>query len=257
MVAGLTALLIILFFGGGIDTVLLNPDMKKNVKTYVLDKEREKKILLILKETEKSQKQFHKNTKKESLKNFKDLNLNYDSKSEDFTSVLNSYFSDLESLQKSYLDNELEVRSIIEKAEWDNIMEKVMQEPDKDKAKRTFEKMSNQTHDALIKTCNELISDESEREKASKLLEEYKSNINALADKLLSLNYKSQSTIRTYSSPREDFEVVQIDILKRRKEFMNYVVDMRFQLKELVPEHNWTVMAKKLNKSLEKAGKTQ
>ena len=54
---------IIALTGGGHSTFFLNPELKKNVKTYVLEKERRKEIFSIMKESKKKQKEFVKKRK--------------------------------------------------------------------------------------------------------------------------------------------------------------------------------------------------
>jgi hypothetical protein len=54
MIIGLLALAYILF-GGGNQTFLLNPNLKKNVDTYVADKGSKNKIYELIKQVEKNE----------------------------------------------------------------------------------------------------------------------------------------------------------------------------------------------------------
>ena len=112
MIIGLLALAYILF-GGGNQTFLLNPNMKKNVDTYVTDKNRKNEIFLVIKQVEKNEENFEKQTKKVVDKKLVDLNMNRASAMADFSAEYKIFYDSLQSLQNTYLDAELKIRSYI------------------------------------------------------------------------------------------------------------------------------------------------
>lgn len=250
MVAGIVALLAIIFFGGGYNTILLNPDMEKAVKTYVADNEKAKEVKHIIKQTGKSQKSFTKESKKGPIKLFEELNLDYLAEREDFQIVFDQFFNGLAELQKENLDSELKVRSLITEEEWDKIMTEVVKIPEKNKAKKQIEKLGEQLKSNLIKACETTINDSVKLKYAIKLADEYQSRSLSLAEDLMNLGYKNHESIRKYNTPREDFETLALEVLNHRKSYMNYIIDLRFQLKEYISAEAWADLAKALNKGV-------
>ena len=84
-----------LFLGGGHETFLLNPNLAKNVSTYVKDKSRKDKIDKIIKAVAKDQENFQKETKKVSDKKLVDLNMNPASTREQFAGAYSSFYAGL------------------------------------------------------------------------------------------------------------------------------------------------------------------
>ena len=252
MLAGL--LVAILLFFSGHETVMLNPEMGKSIKKTVQDKEREQQINQVLKEIKQDQKLFIKETQKPGLKELENLNLDHNSTRENFDGLLNTYYTELEELQNKYLDNELKVRSLLMEDEWTRIMDQVVQQPDKEKDMKEIRKQADHMHSNLLKSVESNITEPVNLEKARALLDEYESRSAKIAEELLHLTYNQHETIRSYDASRDNFESLRSEILASRKEYMAFVVDMRFQLKDLTPEANWEKVAKAINKNLEKAG---
>ncbi|HEY9113849.1 MAG TPA: hypothetical protein VIN10_04070 [Bacteroidales bacterium] len=254
MIVGTLLLITILLYGGGYDTIMLNPDMKKNVHTFVVDKNRVKEIDHILKEMEKSQKAFHKVVKKGPFKEFEALNINPDATRAEYETLLNAYFVDLKALQQSQIDSELKIRSDIKEAEWNQIMEKVLATPDKSKAKKQMEKLTEKMHSGMIKACEKSISDPSNLSAAKTLIDNYRAKAELLGESIMDIGYKNQETIRNYNASREQYEDIRAEMLAKRLDFMQTVVDLRFELLEITPQKEWKGLATELNKTLSKAG---
>ncbi len=252
MLAGL--LVAILMFFSGNETVMLNPEMGKSIKKTVQDKERKQQIDQVLKEIKQDQKLFIKETQKPSLKELENLNLDYNSSRESFESLLNTYYTELEELQNKYLDNELKIRSLTKEDEWTRIMDLAVQKPDKEKDMNEIRKQADHMHANLQKAVESNITDTASLDKARLLLDEYESRSVKIAEQLLHTTYNQHEAIRSYDASRSGFESLRSEILATRKEYMSFVVDMRFQLKDLTPEANWKNVAKAINKNLEKAG---
>lgn len=250
MVAGLVALLALLFFGGGYDTILLNPDMEKGVKTYVTDKNSVKEIHQIIKQTGKKQESFTKDSKKGAIKSFEELNLDYHAKRDDFQIVLDEFFTGLANLQKESLDSELKVRSLITEEEWNKIMDDVVKTPEKGKVDKQIEKITEQMKEDLIKACQTTITDSLALLDVTNLADEYKVKSLSFARDLMDLGYKDHESIRKYDTPREDFESLALEVLNHRKSYMNYILDLRFLLKDIVSPEAWPDLAKSLNKGI-------
>src|SRR5450755_3729755 len=124
MIIGLMALAYIIF-GGGHQTFLLNPALKKNVDTYVSDSKRKTAIYQLIKKVEKDEAVFLKQTKNKFDKKLVDLNMSATSTTADFTQEYNKFYDSLKVLQSEYVDVEIEIRTYIKPNEWDSIMKKV------------------------------------------------------------------------------------------------------------------------------------
>ena len=238
-----------LFLSGGHETFLLNPNLAKNVSTYVKDKSRKDKIDKIIKAVAKDQENFQKATKKGSDKKLVDLNMNPASTQDQFSGVYNDFYTGLISLQNSFLDSEMVIRSLIKPDEWDNIMNKVLITPEKDKAKKQLAGENKKLHDRLISACNRSISDTAGRLEARKYVDEYTASGDEVAAAFLDLNYKYFETLRPYTATRSDFEQPRANMITLRKNYTESLVTMRFKLIAITPKDKWEGLAKELNNS--------
>lgn len=238
-----------LFLGDRHETFLLNPNLAKNVSTYVKDKNRKDKIDKIIKAVAKDQEEFQKKTEKGSDKKLVDLNMNRTSTREQFANVYNGFYTDLISLQNSFLDSEMEIRSLIKPGEWDSIMNKVLITPEKDKAKKQLAGENKKLHDRLIRACDKSISDASGRAAAKKYVDEYTAKGDSVSAAFLDLNYKYLKTLRIYTATRGDFEQPRANMITLRRNYTESLVNMRFKLITITPADKWEGLAKELNNS--------
>ncbi|MBE9549132.1 MAG: hypothetical protein IMF09_06945 [Proteobacteria bacterium] len=91
------ATLIVLLFGGGTFDLNFIDDMKKGVKEYVIDAERQKDILIDVKSTKKLITDFNKG-RKSQFKTFKKLNANRETSRDNFS----DFFTILEQEREQY-----------------------------------------------------------------------------------------------------------------------------------------------------------
>jgi hypothetical protein len=248
MIIGLLALAYILF-GGGNQTFLLNPNLKKNVDTYVSDKTRKNEIYLLIKQVEKNEAIFEKQTKKVVDKKLVELNVNRASTTADFATEYKIFYDSLAALQRGYVTDELKIRDLILPNEWDSITKKVLVVPDNIKARKKLFAENQKLHDNLLKACNKYITDAAGKTKAKTMVDEYEAKGDTLASSFLNLNYKYLKAIRPYHVSRKDFEPIRLEMLGLRKDYSAYLVGMRFKLLALTPEKQWTDLAKDLNSS--------
>ena len=250
----ISLLIAYLFLSGGHETFLLNPNMAKNVSTYVKNKANKDKIDKIIKSVAKNQEAFEKKTKKVYDKNLVTLNMDPSSKVSSFNTEYNTFYADLKNLQESYIDSELVVKSLIKPAEWDSIMKKVLVTPTKDKAQKSFAKQNVDLHNKISKACDRAIANKQDQQKAKQYVDEYTAKGDSVASAFLDLNYKNLKNIRSYSATRADFEQDRIKMIQLRKNFTDYLVAMRFKLIAITPKDKWTDLAKELNNSFSYMG---
>ncbi len=245
MLIGLLIAYILL--GGSHQTFLLNPNLEKNVSQYVKDKSRKEEIDKIIKQTIKSEEIFQKKIEKPACKKLEDLNMNHLSTQSQFNKEYASIYDSLEDLQNSYLSSELKIRSLIHANEWDSIMNKTLIQPSREKVSKAIYAKNIKLRDQLIKACNERITDSVNRKKANSYVDTYFTKGNSLAKAFLDLNYKYLSAIRPYTAPRSAFEKTGKEMIDLRKNYTDYLVDMRFKLMAITPEKEWPGLAKELN----------
>jgi hypothetical protein len=246
MIIGLMALAYIIF-GGGHQTFLLNPALKKNVDTYVSDSKRKTAIYQLIKKVEKDEAVFLKQTKNKFDKKLVDLNMSATSTTADFTQEYNKFYDSLKVLQSEYVDVEIEIRTYIKPNEWDSIMKKVLVQPDQAKVRKSLLEENQKLASKLQRSCNKYITDPSSKKKATEYVESYKDKGDTLASAFLALNYKYLSAVRPYKVSRADFDPIRAEMIEHRRDYTNNLVDIRFKLKAITPEANWKDLAKELN----------
>jgi hypothetical protein len=246
MIVGLLALYFILF-GGGHETFLLDPNFEKAVNVYVKDKDRKTEIDKIVKQAEKSEENFQKQAKKVYDKKLVELNMNRASVPQDFKREYDSFYLGLKELNSGLLTSELKVRSLIHPNEWDSIMNKAVKQPDEVKVRKSILMQNQKLQDRLILACNKYIQDSAGRAKARIILGEYEIKGDNLADAFLKLNFKYLKSLRPYQVTRQDFDAMRTKMLDLRRNYTDYLVDMRFKLMAITPEKNWNDLAKELN----------
>jgi hypothetical protein len=246
MIIGLLALTYLLF-GGGHQTFLLNPALKKNVDTYVSDKKQKEQIYGLIKQVEKSEVSFQKESKDVFDKKLVALNMNANSTTADFLQEYNKFYDSLAGLQNKYLDDEMKRRSFIKPNEWDSIMKKVMVQPDQVKLRKNLMEENNKLAAKLQTTSNKYIKDASGEQQAKTYINGYKATGDSVINAFLDLNYKYASAIRPYKVSRSDFEPMRANMIAIRRNYTSHLVDMRFKLKAITPEKEWNSFAKELN----------
>jgi hypothetical protein len=246
MIIGLLALAYIIF-GGGHQTFLLNPALKKNVEKYVANSKRREDIYQLIKQVEKYEADFDKETKKVFDKKLVALNMSNTSTTADFTQEYNRFYDSLSGLQNKYLDDEIKIRSFILPNEWDSIMKNVLAQPDQVKVQKNLHEENQKLANKLQAACNKYIVDPAAKKQAAAYVNGYKESGDSVVAAFLDLNYKYISAIRPYKVSRSDFEPMRSKMIDLRKSYSNYLVDMRFKLKAITPEKQWNDLAKELN----------
>src|ERR1017187_7820062 len=160
MIIGLLALSYLLF-GGGHQTFLLNPALKKNVGTYVANSKRKEDIYQLIKQADKNEIIILKETKSVFDKKLISLNMDTLSTTADFMQEYNNFYDSLAVLQNKYIDGEIKIRSFILPNEWDSIMKKVLIQPDQSKARKNLMAENQKLAGKLAAACNKYITDPS------------------------------------------------------------------------------------------------
>lgn len=246
IIAGLTMFLISLF-GGGHETFFLNPDLKKNVKTYVLEEERKDEIFLLMKDSKKEQKVFLK-SEKAYIKAYKKLNKDRNSTLEEHRVLVDEYLKEHVSIAAFSIDQEIAMKKLTTPEEWTNIMDAVLEKKDKGKV----EKKMNQASQIFFKNLNKSVEDNiAESDSKMKILEivnKLKIDLDEFIPIAVELSYKNHEAMRDYNAPKEAYESSAIELINLRKQLSEDYLELRFQLLELTSEKEWKSIVKEYNK---------
>ena len=248
MIIGLLTLAYILF-GKGHETFLLNPNLEKNVSVYVKEKDRRTEIDQAIKQVKKTEEDFQKKAKDIYEKKLRELNMNRASTPAEFKQEYDQFYKDLAVLQNGYIDSELKIRSFIHPNEWDSIMKKVLLQPDNAKAKKSLMEENKKLHDKLLAACNKHISDAAGKAKAKTLVDGYQAKGDSLTNAFLDLNYRYIEAARPYKVTATQFEPLRTKMIVLRRNYSDYLVNMRFQLLAITPEKQWEDLTKELNEN--------
>jgi hypothetical protein len=246
MIIGLLTLAYLLF-GKGHETFLLNPNIEKSVSIYVKDKQRKNEVDSVIKKVEKTEAAFQKKVKDVYGKKLTQLNMSRTSTTADFTQEYNAFYNDLSTMQNSYVESEIKIRTFIKPNEWDSIMNKALKQPDNVKAKKSIAAENKKLYDHLLAATNKYITDPTNKKKAKMLDDEYQVKVDTVASAFLDLNYRYLKAVRPYQATASDFTPLRDKIIGLRRSYSDYVVSMRFQLLAITPEKNWEGLAKELN----------
>ena len=236
-----------LFFGGGHETFLLNPELKKDVSIYVVDKGRRNEIDSLIKSVEKKEETFQKQIKKEYEKKLDVLNMSRASTRDEFNSEYDLFYMGLKTLQNDYIQSELDLRTVIKPEEWEKIMDKVLRQPENEKIRKRSMAENKKMHDNLISVCNKHIPDASGKQQAKTLVVENEKIGDSVNNAFLELNYQNLKAVRPYNAKRQDFDPIRQKMLKLRWSYTNDLVDLRFKLLAITPEKEWKGLAKELS----------
>ena len=243
----ITALLIGLLFAGGAETIFLTPDFKKNVKTHVNDKEKEKEILALMKESKNEQKDLLKQ-KKKITKQAALLNRDKSTRREEIEILFLSYYKLRLKAQETGIEREIKMKSIIEEPEWDSIVKSIDENTGKNKIEKDVKKTNTKIFTPLIKKCEKNIVDQSKRKKIINAITVENEYINKFLDNFISLNYKSMESIRAYNAGYDDYKEAIEAINTERLEILHRTLDLREIIIENTTEDEWNKIYKQMDK---------
>jgi hypothetical protein len=246
MIIGLLTLAYLLF-GKGHETFLLNPNLEKYVSIYVKDKARKNEVDSVIKQVEKTEAAFQKKVKDVYSKKLVQLNMNRASTTADFMQEYNAFYNDLSTMQNSYVESELKIRTFIKPNEWDSIMSKTLKQPDNIKAKKNLTAENKKLYDRLLAASSKYITDPANQKKAKMLIGGYQVKVDTVTNAFLDLNYRYLKAVRPYQATASDFAPLRAKMIGLRRSYSDYAVSMRFQLLAITPEKNWESFAKELN----------
>jgi hypothetical protein len=251
MIWAALAILLISMLGSGQETFFLTPKLKKHVKTYVMEKDRQKEIFVIMKESKKKQKDFMK-TRKSYMKNYNQLTLDRNSTMKDHRTLIEEYYNMRQEVVDFSIDQEMAMKRITTEEEWSNIMNAILEKPTKDKASDKMLKTVDKAFGNVIQSCKDHISNPENRNNAVSSVMQLKDKVDELIPRLADLGYEHMDAIRAYKASKAEYEKISDTYHQMRKEIDDQFLEFRFELLEMTTEYEWNQLMKDINKLLKK-----
>jgi len=236
-----------LFSGNSHTTLFLTPNLKKNVKTYVVDKERQKEIFSIMKDSKKRQKQFVK-IRKKYIKESTKLNTDRSTTREQYNEIMPEYFEARQEIHAFSISNEMAMKNITTEEEWNNIVNAVLKAPSKSKVKDKATSSNNKNFNRIIQACEKIITDKNRKDKALQAIDSYRNKVDETLPFFIEWSYKDWESIRDYDAKKEDYEAIDSQLQELRNELWIAFLDTRFQLLENTNEMEWKQIIKDFNR---------
>jgi hypothetical protein len=228
--------------------------MKKGVKEFVVDSERQKDILVDVKSTKKLITNFNKG-RKSQFKAFKKLNAHRETSRDNFS----DFFTLLEQERKQYYADLATARvglaGKIMADEWQDIMKKSAEavEQRQQKARKKAEKAKAKGKEKgyfakTRKAINATVTDENSQQQLSHQLDVFNANLQKLQHALKSTNVKENDVLVRQDASREDIQQLHAEMSKLRQSGLNALVEFHMLVKENTDEAAWDKIMKQFNK---------
>ncbi len=254
MVVGIITIFSMLFGPGAIDMFFM-PDFDKGVKEYVIDKERQKEILVDIKEAQKIIKAYNK-LRKSDFKQFQDMNASSNTTESEFM----SFFSDVQATRKSTQNELIDIRISmarkIEQSEWDSILVYSTASFNKtlEKAKKKANKKGDKGFiDSFEKTRATVLETVDEIDKQKAIINGFDGLISNVEELLTALNSVNTNGIPDFvkkEASKEDLLGTANKINDARALVYKELVGFHKMLKENTTEEEWGKVIKVFNKEM-------
>jgi hypothetical protein len=240
--------LFLLIFGRP-ESLTMLPKFNKNIKKYVVEDVRKRKILEYSKAFKKSKKDFLKD-EKVYLKHFAVNSLNRNTPNEFFEVSFQKILLEQRKFNQRSLKKRLEIQYLIKEDEWKNILEasqKGLEKQEKDNQK-AIEKLNN----VIEKIKKDIVKHvgESKKKKTLEIAEQLQSDLNQNIAAFFEINYLKNDTLRNLNATIPELQAVIKDMNQIRKDVYYSIVDARSELIENTTEQEWEDIVKSINKLL-------
>jgi len=229
--------------GGG--SPYLVPKMDKYVKKSLVDKEREKQVLIHLKEFKKDRKVYVKAEKK-LIKDMGSLFNDRESRQVQFDTL----FIELIETRKNYqLKNQQEageVQKHITREEWGDI--KLLIKKDLIKTEKTLDKKSIKTdkdYDKLRKNVEKIVEKKEERDRVLGALDHFKKSSDEVFQSMVKKVFDEDAAHYQYEASQTDLIEFQSEINTGVEELLKTLAQLHFKLLEATTEQEWKKLRKK------------
>jgi hypothetical protein len=205
MIVG-TLALIALLFSGGVNEIFFIDKLEKGVKEYVIDKDRQKDILVDLKTTKKQIEDFNKD-RKSQFKKFKELYKDHSTNDEDLQSFFDQLQAERLMFQDKIVDYRLSIFNKITDDEWNSIIEYSETSVDKKIEKEQKKKSTNEV--AFEKTRKAIISSVYDLNKQKEIIngiDDMIDTFEGLGVKIESINVKENKILKQKDAKKKSLK---------------------------------------------------
>jgi hypothetical protein len=237
-------------FGGGHTTFYLTPALKKNIKTYVVDKNRQKEIFQIMDASKKNQKVFFK-TRKKYIKEAKQLTLKRNTTKEQFNAFTTRYFTDREAVQDYSIDAELAIKHWFSPSEWGQMVDAFPEKVEKDKLRKKYDKDIAKKFKRIKNVSEKHLVEDKNKATILASIDTLHAEIKGFIPRVTEVNYQYLKTIRDHDVSREAYIQLADSILQIRMDILYRFIDTRSQIRQNTSDKGWKGMMKAYNKLLD------
>jgi hypothetical protein len=244
MIIGIVAAIMILFSVLGSETAFIDPNAKKDIKKYIIDKNTQNEILGLMKAYTKEYKTSRKIEKKLE-KQMEELFAVRGNTTEDFQLVFDEYMQSRKSRQGSFIKSILKTKSLISDTEWENMIanfdskikkqlkeqEKIISKVESDNAKM----------DSQLKSQ---IDDVERSDQVAKIMREVNKSEVAILKKLSAYNYKDNELLRNRVATEDEYIKAYKEYNDLWQEYFELYFNAYVNLSEVVTDEEWKIMKK-------------
>ena len=255
MLWALLITLLVTKLSGGPEEVFMIPNFEKEIKAHVVDKDRKKEILLVVKEGKKELKSFNK-IRKRKLKEIKEMGASRASTAEQILALYETYHDARLVNQSILTDRRIILQNLFTDEEWKQIIEKAVLPSDK--AKKKIEKQEGKEEDSvdkvlanIEKSIKENIEDEHKKQEALSSLDKFKTTLNDFIEEGHKMNFEDNDIIRNKNVSRAEFEHFYSYQNQLRYKGSEEFFEMRNSVLENSNEKEWKEIIKSINKFIE------
>jgi len=246
--------LLIRSLSAGPEEVFLVPHLEKQVKSSVVDKEKESRIVEISKAAKKDFKAFHK-VRKKKLKTIDKMMGDGSIPSEDIWSVYEEYQQARLEMQARTVDRRLEFQELFTDQEWKEVIDDALNPSKKEENKSLKhemkeEKVLDDYFADIKKTVEKKIEDPERTARIFESMDRFQKTFDAFIDEGQTMNVQDSKVLRDRHATREEMEEFytrQNDLRnKGSKEFL----ELRTVAIENTKKEEWHAIEKALTSIL-------
>ena len=251
MIIGIVTAIIILFSVLGSENAFIDPNAKKDVKKYILDKNKQDEVLALMKAYSKEFKAGRKKEKKME----KELETLFSVRSntlEDFQTIFDEYMQSRKSRQESYTKSILRTKSLITNSEWENMVANMDSKVKKQIKEQ--EKSVSSVEIINVKMLAQLekqIDEEERRIQAARIIEETNSTELSILRKLNAFNYKDNEILRNKNANEEEYRQAFREYNGLWQEYFDLYTSAYEQLSAVTTDEEWKAIKKFTSKIFE------
>lgn len=244
--------LLITKLSGVPEEIFIIPDLDKEIKSHVVDKERKKEILQVVKSAKNEIKAFHK-LRKNKLKQIAKQGILKENPSEELLDIYKSYHNARLTMQSVLIDKRLKLQMLITDDEWKQLIENAVLPSEK--ALRQIDKSEQKDDDQVEKLIREIeetiikeITDVEKRQHLLNSLEKFNITLKEFIDESQQMNLKDNKIARNKNASRKEIE----GFYKLQNELRQKGTEEYFQLRNSARrntnDEEWKAIYKTINR---------